>query len=408
MLADRHFRLVLVALTASSSADGLLPVVISFAALQVTGSAGRLGMVLACQGVASLLLSLAGGMAGDRFPRGRILVISSAVRLLAAATLAASLLTGQASFGLLAGMAAVYGCADGFFAPVSTALLPEVVPKPRIAAANALIGGMGSSARIVAPAIAGGVVAVLGPGAGFACEAAVLAVMVGCLAAARLPVRRARAVTDATMLGQVRAGWAAFARLRWLWLLTLQWSLLSLLVLAPVAVLGPAVAQRFLGGAASWGVISSCLALGAVAGQAAAGPIRPARPARAAACLVPVMTGEALTLGLGAPLAVVAAAAVVTGLAMGGYSVIFQTTVQTAVPAAVLARVSAFDLLGSELAQPAGYALAGPAGMAFGPRTVLTAGSAAMFIAAAAFTLPSPLRRQAPAVGHHAADPVQP
>jgi hypothetical protein len=383
-------------------------VVVSFAVFQVTGSAGRLGAVLACQGAGSLLLSLAGGVAGDRFGRGRILLISSAVRLLAAATLATSLVTRQASFGLLAGMAAVYGCADGVFAPVSTALLPDVVPRSRLAAANALIGGVGSSARIVAPVIAGGVVAVLGPGAGFGCEAAVLVVLVGSLAAARLPARRARAVTDARMLGQLRAGWAAFARLRWLWLLTLQWSLLSLLVLAPVAVLGPAIAQRFLGGAAPWGVISSCMALGAVAGQAAAGRVRPARPALAAACLVPVMTGEALALGLGAPVAVVAAAATFTGIAMGGYSVIFQTAVQTAVPPAVMARVSALDLVGSELAQPAGYALAGTAGGAFGLRTVLSAGSAAAFITAAALALPSSLRGQAPAVSNNAADLVQP
>ena len=81
------------------------------------------------------------------------------------------------------------------------------------------------------------------------------------------------------MLGQLRAGWKEFARLRWLWLLTLQWTLFSLLILAPVAVLGPAIAARFLGGAAAWGIISSCLALGAVGGQfAAGGSGRSARP----------------------------------------------------------------------------------------------------------------------------------
>jgi hypothetical protein len=54
----------------------------------------------------------------------------------------------------------------------------------------------------------------------------------------------------------------------------------------------------------------------------------------------------------------------------------------------VLARVSAFDLLGSELGQPVGYALAGPIGMAVGPHTVLTISAAITFVAVAAFTLP--------------------
>jgi hypothetical protein len=65
---------VLVALVGSGSASGLLPVVESFAVLQVTGSAGKLGIVLACQGAVALLVSLAGGVAGDRFSRGRILI----------------------------------------------------------------------------------------------------------------------------------------------------------------------------------------------------------------------------------------------------------------------------------------------------------------------------------------------
>jgi predicted MFS family arabinose efflux permease len=390
-------------MAASSSADGFLPVAESFAVLQVTGSAARLGIVLACQAAVSLLLSLAGGLAGDRFSRGRILIASSVIRMTAAVVLAVTLLTQAASFGVLLGIAVMYGCADGFFAPVSTALLPDIVPLARLAAANALIGGASSAGRIVAPAIAGVIVAALGPGSGFACEAAVLAVMAGCLAAARLPARRAGPGADSNVLGQLGAGWKAFARLQWLWLLTVQWALFSLLILAPVAVLGPVIAEKFLGGAAAWGVTSSCLTLGAVAGQLAAGRIRPARPALAAACLMPVMTAEALALGLGASLAVVAALAGVTGLAMGAYSVIFQTTMQATVPAAVLARVSAFDLVGSELAQPAGYALAGPIGMAIGPHAVLIAGSAVMVIAAAALTLPRSLRVPAEAHGHQLA-----
>jgi hypothetical protein len=45
-----------------------MPVVLSFAVLRATGSAGQLGLVLAGQGA---VVTLAGGLAGDRFPRGR-------------------------------------------------------------------------------------------------------------------------------------------------------------------------------------------------------------------------------------------------------------------------------------------------------------------------------------------------
>jgi hypothetical protein len=58
----------------------------------------------------------------------------------------------------------------------------------------------------------------------------------------------------------------------------------------------------------------------------------------------------------------------------------------------VLARVTAFDLVGSEGGQPIGYALAGPAAMAVGAHIFLAVGAAAMFVAAAAFTRLRPLR----------------
>jgi hypothetical protein len=102
---------------------------------------------------------------------------------------------------------------------------------------------------------------------------------------------------DPGPLAQLRTGWRVFRRLRWLWLLTLQWTAFSLLVLAPVAVLGPAIALRYLGGAAAWGVISAFATGGLVAGQFAVGRFRPSRPVLVAACLCPAGVAEALALG---------------------------------------------------------------------------------------------------------------
>jgi hypothetical protein len=381
----------------------------SFAVLKVTGSAGKLGVLLALQAAVALALSLAGGVAGDRWRRSRILVVSSAVRMVAAAGLAVMLLTDAASFPVLLSAAVVYGCANGFFGPVSAAVLPDVVALDRITAANALIGGTSSSVTIVAPALAGLIVAVFGPGAGFVLESLLLAATSACLGAARIPEVRTAAgplvaaseatAADAAMTGaepgllaQLRTGWQVFGRLRWLWLLTLQWTVFSMLVLAPVAVLGPTIALRYLGGAAAWGVISSCLAAGLVAGQFVVGRLRLSRPPLISACLCPVGIAEALALGLSAPVPVICAAAAISGLAMGAQSVIFQATMQTTVPAPVLARVAAFDLLGSELGQPAGYALAGPLGAAAGVRVFLTASTAVALAAVLPFAAAPSLR----------------
>jgi MFS family permease len=168
-----------------------------------------------------------------------------------------------------------------------------------------------------------------------------------------------------------------------------------MVILAPVAVLGPEIAERDLGGAAAWGLITSCLSIGAVGGQVIAGRIRPpARPALVLACLVPAMTGQALGLGLGASLPVIAALTVVTGVAFGFQAVIFPVAMQTSVPPEALARVAAIDLLGSEAGQPVGYALAGPIGEALGAHVVLAAAGVGMFLGSAAFSQLRPLHAE--------------
>ena len=313
--------------------------------------------MLATQAAAALLVTLAGGLAGDRFPRRRVLTVSLLARTTAAGVLAGTLLTGAPPFGLLLAMAAGYGCADGFFGPAAAALLPEVVSPAQLTAANAVVGGSTSAASVAAPAAAGLIVAAAGPGAAFAVQTGFLAAAAACLAAARAgtgrpagslprgcaiagaggprmaPPRKRGAGTGAVR--QLADGFAAFGRLRWLWLLTAEWTCFSLIVLAPLAVLGPVIAGQDLGGARAWGLISSALAAGAVGGQVIAGRLRsPARPALVIAVLVPVMTAEALALGLGAPLAAVTVAAAVTGLAMGAQAVLFPVAMQTAVPPA--------------------------------------------------------------------------
>ncbi len=292
---------------------------------------------------------------------------------------------------------------------MSGAVLPDMVPPNRLAAANALIGGFSSSANIVAPAIAGIIVAAVGPGAGFGCESALLAVTGTSIAAAMIPaIRHLRPAADSSVLGQLRTGWRVYVRLRWLWLLTLQWTAFSVLVLAPLAVIGPAIALEFLGGPAAWGVISSCLTVGVVAGQFAAGRLRSSRPLLVSAWLCPVGIAEALALGLGAPVLVIGLAAVISGLAMGMQFVIFQTTLQRTVPAPVLARVTAFDLLGSELGQPVGYALAGPVGAAVGLRAFVTAGAVISVAAVIPFTLARPLRERGEVLAMQAASSTEP
>ena len=143
----------------------------------------------------------------------------------------------------------------------------------------------------------------------------------------------------------------------------------------------------------SWGLINSCLALGAVGGQVLAGrdqgassPGADSRVLRASDEL-----GRRLALGAGR----VAGRwsrwlTVGSGAAFGLQAVIFPTAMQSAIAPEVLSRVAAIDLLGSEAGQPVGYALAGPIGQAVGAHAVLAAAAIGMLAGSVAFAfLPS-------------------
>jgi len=66
-----------------------------------------------------------------------------------------------------------------------------------------------------------------------------------------------------------------------------------------------------------------------------------------------------VALAARAPLAVVASAALVSGASIGVFGPLWDTTMQSQLPPAVLSRASAYDWFGSMVFLPLGYALAG-------------------------------------------------
>ncbi len=183
-----------------------------------------------------------------------------------------------------------------------------------------------------------------------------------------------------SLLDDLRHGWQEFRGRGWLWGLTLQWAVYALAVLGPVTVIGPVLAKQHLGGAAAWGLIATSLGLGLIGGTIAVRRLRLRRPALVVAVVVLVLPAEAAALAAGAPLGLVIAAATLTGVATGIVTVTTQATMQRNVPAAVLARVSAFDLVGSEVTLPLGYALAGVVAATSETRPVLLVGSGMLWM----------------------------
>jgi MFS family permease len=371
VLGERQFRRYFVGQTTSWLGDGLLPVAISFAVLDLTGSATDLGLVLAVRMVPIIVFLLVGGVWADRLPRQLVMIASDVVRGGTQAILAALLLTGSAELWHLLVLQAVYGTGEAFWRPASTALLPSIVSRGRLPQANALMAVAVNGSYTVGPVLAGILVSTVGSGAAIAIDAATFGVSTIALLLLRVPPLQ-RPAEPTTFLADLREGWREFVSRTWLWVIVVHAALFHLLVIAPLMVLGPVIADRELGGAADWGFIAASIGVGVIVGSASASRLTPARPLFVA--VLGYSVGEALlatSLGLPAQTLVIALVGFVAGTTEGFIEVAWITALQQRVTQTVLARVSAYDTVGSFVFFPIGFALAGPASDAFGVQAVL-------------------------------------
>jgi MFS family permease len=83
-----------------------------------------------------------------------------------------------------------------------------------------------------------------------------------------------------------------------------------------------------------------------------------------------------VALAAGAPFAVVAAGAFVSGASIGVFGPLWDTTMQSQLPPEVLSRASAYDWFGSMVFLPLGYAFAGTLAQLLGIDGALYLGAA--------------------------------
>lgn len=95
-LHEREFRFFFVGQTVSLLGSGMTLVALSFAILDLTGSATDVGFVFAAQGIAEAAFVLVGGVLGDRLSRRTVMISSDLVQLGTQGGTAALLLTGRA------------------------------------------------------------------------------------------------------------------------------------------------------------------------------------------------------------------------------------------------------------------------------------------------------------------------
>ncbi len=396
-LSERSFRLLFAGQGISAIGDGVVPVALSFAVLDLTGSVRDLGLILAAQSLPLISFVLIGGVWSDRVSRQTVMRLSDLTRAAVQIASAVLLLTGTAHIWELAALQAVYGLARAFFGPAATGLVPQTVAPEHLQQANALMGMSENLSSIVGPALGGILVVAASPGWGLAFDGAAFLLSAASLQAMRLaPVL---APARQSTMADLRAGWRAFASRRWLWVSVASLTLIVTVVFAPLDVLGPEISRSRLGGAGAWAAINTAMGVGAMLGGAAGLRWRPRRPLRAGFLLT--LCGEPILLALLAAdraLAPIIVFAIIAGGAASLFNVFWFTALQREVPAEELSRVSSWDHLGTYAMQPLGLAVVGPIALGLGI-------SATMYGAAALVVLLTLSVLAIPAVRDFAQDP---
>jgi MFS family permease len=376
-LVERDFRLLFLGRTVSLFGSALAPVALAFAVIDLTDSASDLGLVLAASSVPQVVFMLVGGIWSDRLPRHLVMVVSDVIAGGAQLVVAILLLTDTAQIWHLVVLQAIRGTASAFFFPASMGVVPETVSAGRLQQANALLGISRNSTQIAGAATGGILVAAVGSGYALAFDA--LTYFAGALFLMLIRISREARLPERNFIRELAEGWHEFRSRTWVWAIVVQFGFLNAAWVGGLFVLGPIVADDYLGGPAAWGVVLAAQAAGLVLGGVLMLRWRPERPMLVASLAMFLTALPLLALAAPAPLLVVAAASVVSGIGMDIFGVLWTTALHEHIPMDKLSRVSSYDALGSFVLGPAGLTVVGPVASAIGTGETLV-GCAAVIV----------------------------
>jgi MFS family permease len=376
-LAERDFALLTTASVVSLLGDGFFSVALAWQVYEISNVPTALSVVGVAWTIPVVAFILLGGVLTDRYDRRWLMIGADIVRALAIGLMGVLSLGGALELWHILVLIAFVGLGDAFFNPASTAIVPDLLPERLLPQANALNGLFRPlMVRLAGPAIAGFVVAGVGPGSAFVVDGG--SFLVSALALAAIGTRPVRRAVDHGLrqtLVEMREGFAFVRAHPWIWatLLSAMFSLLAFI--GPVQVLLPyLVKNRLELGPEALGFIFAVSGVGSI--LAALGIGQFGLPRRRITVMYAVWSGGvALLAGYG--LMGDLWQALLIGFATAALfeigQIIWTTLLQQLVPRELLGRVSSLDWLVSTGLVPLSFALTGPVAGVLGPGPTMVA-----------------------------------
>lgn len=388
---ERDFRIFWLGQLVSVTGTWMQTVAQGWLILILTGSPFILGVAAAARSLPVLLLVVPAGIAADRFDRRKIVITTSVVAMLASAVLAVLAIAGSIDVATVLIIAFVLGITNAFEMPARQSYVSELIGRRHLANAIALNSLLFNGARVIGPAIAGILVALVGPGWAFAINSAsYVPVIIGLLMISRVHIPRP----------SIAARLAVPEAIRYLRGEPRVAALLGLLAAQTIfasghLILAPSLAQDLGQNADGLGVLLSATGVGAIVG----GLRLAVTYERSERWTVLLLAGLALAAGLiGVGLtrsyAITLLCFVLTGWGMVTFNASSNTLIQTIVPDRLRGRIMSLYTLVLLGLMPAGGLLMGTLASRYDSAWALAIGGVAYGITIAlAFTFVRALRR---------------
>ena len=387
----REYRLLIAAVSLSIFAEGMWAVVMALQVIELKNDPAALSLVATCLGVGIVAFLLVGGIAADRFNQRTIIILVETVNVIVLSVIAVLGLVGALQIWHMAVAAGLLGVAAAFFFPAYSAILPRILPAEQLLAANGVEGVVRPVfQRAVGPAVGGMLVGATFPALGSVVVAVLFAVGLILLVATRGTAKatvREPGQQRPHMARDLRDGFVFMLRTPWLLLTLLFASLFVLVVLGPIEVLLPFIANdRFEDGARMYGFILAFFGMGSALGALA---VSSGRLPRRYLTVMMAMWGlgsiPLVIVGFTSSFTLMAVATFVVGVTDGAGMVIWGTLLQRRVPTEMLGRVSSLDFFVSLAFMPVSFAIVGPLSKVVSMQTIfLVAGIAPVVLAAVA------------------------
>jgi len=162
-----NFRVYWLALVTQVVGQQMFAFTLGWLAFEITGSQAQLGLIHLCGFVPQFALTLLGGVLADRVDARKLIGAAQINAAIAMILVGVTAMFGVAQFWHLALGAFLMGLTNAIDEPARASFFPRLLPRPLLRSAVPLVSMAFGSSRVIAPSIAGFLIAAAGAPATF-------------------------------------------------------------------------------------------------------------------------------------------------------------------------------------------------------------------------------------------------